>query len=188
MLIQQINLGDLLIRRWQPEDLIPRWEAMSASFDHLHPWIVGMAELVTLEGQREYSRMVSEWPGTDGAFRYGIFDLDGTVLGGITLDNCISPTALELGYWCHIAHTGRGVITRAAAALTEIALNLPGVNCVEIRCDTANDRSAAIPYRLGYRLEQIKPREPRAPAESGREMCWIKHHSRHLKASQSNSG
>ncbi len=149
---------------------------MSASLAHLCPWIGGMDLLATLEGQREYSRMVAGWPGEDMAFRYGIFALDGTVLGGITLDSSIDPTAPELGYWCHVAHTGRGVITRAAAALTEIALALPGVDRVEIRCDAANDRSAAIPRRLGYLLEGTAPRRPTAPAESGRQMRWVRRH------------
>ena len=27
------------------------------------------------------------------------------------------PGALEIGYWCHINHAGRGIITRSAGAL-----------------------------------------------------------------------
>jgi hypothetical protein len=33
--------------------------------------------------------------------------------------------------------------------------------------------SAAIPRRLGYRLERIDSRDPQAPAESGRLQIWV---------------
>jgi RimJ/RimL family protein N-acetyltransferase len=48
------------------------------------------------------------------------------------------------------------------------------VTRVEIHCDEANTRSAAVARRLGYRLDRVEPRPVRAPAESGRGMVWIK--------------
>ncbi|WP_083898508.1 GNAT family N-acetyltransferase [Nocardia vinacea] len=172
---QQIHLGDLLLRSWQPEDLVPRFDAVTASFDHLHPWMDWLAEPMTLEQHRAFGdAMATSWPSPDGSCNYGIFDVDGPLLGAIGIHDRIGPRTLEIGYWCHVAHTGRGIITRSAAALTRIALDLPGVDRVEIRCDEANVHSAAVPRRLGYRLDRVAPREVRAPAESGRGMFWIK--------------
>lgn len=65
-------------------------------------------------------------------------------------------------------------MTRSAEALTQVALALPGTAGAEIHCDAANQRSAAVARRLGYRLDRIAPREKRAPAESGQEMWWIR--------------
>ena len=45
---------------------------------------------------------------------------------------------------------------------------------MEIHCDEANVRSAAVPRRLGYRLDRIEDDEVTAPAETGRSMVWIK--------------
>ncbi|MFI1920103.1 GNAT family N-acetyltransferase [Nocardia sp. NPDC020380] len=175
---ERIDLGDVLLRRWRPEDLEPRRDAMLISREHLSTWMDGITELVTVDGQRAYSRTASDWPSAEGDFRYGIFDLDGRVLGGINLHDRVGPGAVELGYWCHVAHSGRGVvITRAAAALTGIALDLPGIHQVEVHCDAANTRSAAVPQRLGFRLDRVQPREKCTPAESGEEMCWVKHRS-----------
>ncbi|MEU2253617.1 GNAT family N-acetyltransferase [Nocardia xishanensis] len=171
---QRIDLGDLLLRRWQPEDLVPRFDAITASFDHIRPWMHWLAEPMTLEQQRAFGdEMATSWPSPDGSCNYGIFDVEGTVLGAIGIHDRVGPRTLEIGYWCHVAHTGRGVITRSAAALTRIALALPGIDHVEIRCDEANIRSAAVPRRLGYRLDRVAPREVRAPAESGRGMFWV---------------
>ncbi|WP_084522461.1 GNAT family N-acetyltransferase [Nocardia inohanensis] len=172
---QRIELGDLLIRRWQPQDLMARFEAVTASFEHLHAWMEWLPEPMTLERQREVGeRTLAGWPTADGGFLYGIFDTGGALLGAIGLHDRVGPATLEIGYWCHVAHTGRGVVTRSAAALTRIALELPGIEQVEIRCDAANERSAAVARRLGYQLERIEPRELRAPRESGRGMLWVK--------------
>ncbi|MFB8003699.1 GNAT family N-acetyltransferase [Nocardia sp. NPDC056000] len=171
---QRIMLEDLLIRRWQPEDLILRFEAITTSYEHIHPWMEWLAEPTTLDNQRAFGERVAYgWPTPDRAFNYGIFDTDGTVLGAIGLHDCLGPPAVEIGYWCHVEHTGRGVVTRSAAALTQLAIALPGVDRVEIHCDEANVRSAAVARRLGYRLDRIEPRAKRAPAESGRGMYWV---------------
>ena len=45
---------------------------------------------------------------------------------------------------------------------------------VEIHCDEANVRSAAVPRRLGYTLAELRDKPPATPAERGREMVWIR--------------
>ncbi|MCX4091500.1 GNAT family N-acetyltransferase [Nocardia sp. alder85J] len=170
-------MGDLLIRQWEPADLMPRFEAITASYEHIHPWMEWAAQPITLEQQRAFARAATGWPSAEGSFNYGLFgvgDAGQTVLGAAGLHDRLGDRALEIGYWCHVDHTGRGVITRSAAALTAVAFALPGVDRVEIHCDAANLRSAAVARRLGYRLDRLEPREVRAPAESGRGMVWVK--------------
>ncbi|MFD6396019.1 GNAT family N-acetyltransferase [Nocardia sp. NPDC060249] len=171
---ERIDLGDLLLRRWRPGDLIRQFAALSASHAHLHPWMSWAAKTPTLAGQRRsLQTSAAHWPTPDGGFLYGIFTARGEVAGGIGLhDRVADPAALEIGYWCHIAHTGRGIITRAAHALTTAALALPHIGRVEIHCDAANVRSAAVPRRLGYELAGTAPRPRTAPADSGIGMVW----------------
>jgi RimJ/RimL family protein N-acetyltransferase len=172
---QRIELGELLLRRWRAEDLLPRFEAVRASYEHIHPWMDWLAQPPTLDRQRAFD--ATAWPSAEGGYNYGIFATSGdttAVLGAIGLHDRLGDRAMEIGYWCHVDHTGRGVVTRSAAALTAVALALPGVDRVEIRCDAANVRSAAVPRRLGYRLDRLVPREIRAPAESGEGMVWVK--------------
>jgi RimJ/RimL family protein N-acetyltransferase len=47
-----------------------------------------------------------------------------------------------------------------------------GVRQVEIKCDAANDRSAAVPQRLGFRVVREEEREPTAASETGRLVVW----------------
>jgi RimJ/RimL family protein N-acetyltransferase len=172
---ESIDLGDIVMRRWQPDDLMARFAAVTRSYRALQLWMEWASEPITLEQQRAYGQtMAVSWPDPEGSCTYGIFDRGGAVLGGIGLHDNIGPGALEIGYWCHIDHVGRGIITRSAGALTDIALALPGIDRVEIHCDKANVRSAAVARRLGYRLNRAEPRPVRAPAESGLLMVWVK--------------
>lgn len=175
----RIEVQGLILRSWRPDDLEARFEAISASYEHLHAWMDWIREPPTLEGQRAWDEFRGfEWPDETG-FNYGIFDAaDGTVLGAIGVHDRLGPGGLEIGYWCHVAHTGKGVITRAAGALTRVLLELDGIDRVEIHCDQANTRSAAVPQRLGYRLDRIEDDGIHAPNESGRGMVWIKERER----------
>src|SRR5262249_10949122 len=94
------------------------------------------------------------------------------VIGGFNLWP-IGPGAVELGYWVHVDFTGRGYATAGARALTQAALALSGLARVEIHTDEANAISAAIPRRLGYRLDRVDELPPEAPAHSGRVQIWV---------------
>ncbi|MQY24314.1 GNAT family N-acetyltransferase [Nocardia macrotermitis] len=170
---ERIDLGDMVMRRWQRGDAGAQFRAIEASYEELHTWMPWLPGRRTWEQQAEFiEAAVANWP-ADGNCNYGLFDSAGTLLGTVGLHDRIGPPALEIGYWCHTAYTGRGVITRSVAALTGIVLALPGVERVEIHCDAANVRSAAVPRRLGWRLARTEPRERQTPGESGREMVWV---------------
>ena len=96
------------------------------------------------------------------------------MVGIIGLHRRIGPRAVEIGYWTHVDHAGRGYMTAAAKAVTEAAEALDDVDRVEIHTDEANLRSAAIPQKLGYRLDRVDVRIPEAPGESGRLQIWVR--------------
>lgn len=108
---------------------------------------------------------------------YSILTADhGTLIGEIALHRRASEHSMEMGYWIAASQSGRGYGTQASEAMTSVALDLPGVERVEIHCDAANGPSAAIARNLGYRLDRIEERTPEAPGESGRLMVWIRDH------------
>ncbi|MFD3706780.1 GNAT family N-acetyltransferase [Nocardia sp. NPDC058658] len=170
---ERVDLGDVLLRRWQPSDLDRQFAALTDSHAHLRRWMPWAEQMPTLDGQRQFLRIcAAHWPTPSGGYLYGIFTAADEVVGGIGLHDRIEPGAIEIGYWGHVAHTGRGFITRAARALTDVALALPHIARVEIRCDAENARSAAVPQRLGYELISTAPRPPAAPGDSGIGMVW----------------
>jgi RimJ/RimL family protein N-acetyltransferase len=147
----------LVVRCWQPADAAALKEAIDASLDHLRPWMPwawNEPESVALKMQRVRRFRGNFDLGLD--FVYGIFDRDESrVLGGSGLHTRAGEGALEIGYWVRADSTGMGLITESSAALTRAAFELCGVDRVEIHCDPANTRSAAVPIRLGYTEEGV---------------------------------
>jgi ribosomal-protein-serine acetyltransferase len=61
----------------------------------------------------------------------------------------------ELGYWLEERHQGKGVVTRAVAALCDYLFEEVGLHRLVIRCGTGNAKSCAIPKRLGFVREGV---------------------------------
>jgi len=101
----------------------------------------------------------------------GVF-VSARVAGGCGLHHRIGPGGLEIGYWTHPAFLRRRIATTAVALLTDAAFALPGITQVEIHHDKANEASAGIPRKLGYRFIDQLQDEREAPAEVGVECRW----------------
>ena len=56
----------------------------------------------------------------------------------------------ELGYWVDGAHEGRGLVSRAVAAVLDQAFGPLGLDRVSLHTDVANQRSRALARRLGF--------------------------------------
>lgn len=61
----------------------------------------------------------------------------------------------EIGYWIHTKFSGNGYITEAVEALMKYGTHKLGFRRLEIRCESTNIPSRAIPEKLGFRLEGI---------------------------------
>jgi RimJ/RimL family protein N-acetyltransferase len=170
---ERIEIDEFHLRRYTRDDALSLHEAIKASFAEIHPWMPWCVQPVRIEEQRDFiERGFLAWA-TGRAFDYGIFDAEGSQIGAISLMDRVGPGSLEIGYWLRTDVTGGGIITRAVRRLTELGLALPEISRIEIHCDAANERSAAVPKRLGFRLDAIVEQEAKAPSETGRGMVWI---------------
>jgi RimJ/RimL family protein N-acetyltransferase len=170
---ERLTLDDgVVIRRYVEDDIAEQVDVVNADLDHLAPWMPWAQEPATLEGQLAWFRDTDKQWDEGTGFGFGIYAVDGSLVGGVGFHVRNGPGALEIGYWLARAAEGKGLMTRVAAALTAAAASVEGVTRVEIHCDAANVRSAAIPERLGYSLVRIEEREIVAPAESGRHLIY----------------
>ena len=62
---------------------------------------------------------------------------------------------VEIGYWIASKYQGQGIVTAACRVLTEHAFEEWELNRVEIHCAPGNERSCAIPKRLGFQFEGV---------------------------------
>ena len=114
--------------------------------------------------------MARDWE-AGGDLVVGIF-MDGEVVGGSGLHRRRGPGVLEIGYWVHVDHVGKGIATETSAMLTTAAFTVPGIERVEIHHDKANVASAGIPRRLGFTLAEETIDAVTSPGEVGIDCEW----------------
>lgn len=151
----RIQTPRLVLRCWQPADAPLLAEAVTASLDHLRPWMPwAHAEPEELEAKVQRLRGFRAAFDIDRDYVYAIFTPDEReVVGGTGLHPRIGAGALEIGYWISARHIGNGYATEAARALTRVGFEIHNLERMEIRCDPLNQRSASVPRKLGYTLD-----------------------------------
>jgi RimJ/RimL family protein N-acetyltransferase len=155
----------LVVRCWEPRDAPLLKEAIDSSLEHLRPWMPWAAdEPQTLEEKVALLRGFRGKFDLGQDFVYGIFDArEVEVVGGTGLHRRVGDDAFEIGYWIRASRAGKGLATEATAALVRVAFDVCGVDRIEIRTDPANERSRAIPRRLGFVEEAVLRRRLRYP-------------------------
>jgi RimJ/RimL family protein N-acetyltransferase len=188
---ERLVAGPLVLRRVEADDAPIVAAAVGGSLAHLRPWMawatpeaadvrtqllrVAEADELWETGAGFIYVMIARHsapdgpPGPDGSGG----DPDGEFVGTIGMHRRAADDAVEIGYWIASAKTRRGYATAAARALTPVALELSRTRRVEIHCDEANTASAAVPRKLGYRLDRVEAHEREAPGERGRRMIWV---------------
>jgi RimJ/RimL family protein N-acetyltransferase len=173
-----VDAGPVILRRVRSTDAGAIAAAVGASLDHLRPWMP-WATPAAAGRPSQLARLAEAdvlWE-SGASYIYSVLTADqSTLVGEIGLHRRSAEGSIEIGYWIAASQARRGFGTAAAAAITSVALALPGIRQVEIHCDEANAASAAIPRKLGYRLDRVEAREPEAPGETGRMMIWVLDH------------
>jgi ribosomal-protein-serine acetyltransferase len=169
---ETLSQAAVQLRRWRAADAALAFRLVRESLEHLGPWMPWATDDYNMSDAREYvQRCEQEWA-SGAAFQYLIL-ADGTPAGSAGLMARIGAGGLEIGYWVHPSFTGRGVATSAAAALTDAALALPGIDRVEILHDELNLASERVPVKLGYRhVDTCASVVDLAPADSGTSKVW----------------
>ncbi len=178
LLAETLHGKEVTLRRYRPSDVEAVKASIEASFSELHPWFPWAKERPTTESVVEFIRRSVDSFGVchdrDEQANYAIsLDDDGRFIGSCSLIPRIGPRALEIGYWVDSRYTGRGIATDAARLLTAAAFGLAEIDRVEIHCDEANERSAAVARRVGCSLDRVQDKEVEGAGETGREMIWM---------------
>lgn len=129
---------------------------VQANRDHLGAWLDWPTYI---QSEDDAGRFIRD--GFDELVSYGLPTVgiwqEGEMAGGISFFGTSTRLrATEIGYWLGAKAQGRGLMTRSLTALLGYAFTEVGINRVVISVEVGNDRSRAIPERLGFTLEGIK--------------------------------
>jgi RimJ/RimL family protein N-acetyltransferase len=146
---------------------------VTESLAHLRPWMPWATDDYDASTVNEFlTATASGWE--RGTFFNHAITVDGAMIGVAGADRTGHEDLVEIGYWLHPAHTGRGHATAAAAELVEFAFGLDGVTRVQIWHDAANIASSGVPRRLGFTEigRRTPPREPVVGNRVGVDVVW----------------
>lgn len=145
----------IVVRPWQAGDGIHLFEAVDESRDHILPYLPWGPFHESPETTEE---MVRRWNAkwiTREDMVLAIWDRDEKrVLGGTGIHRIDWEVgSFEIGYWIRESEEGKGYVTEAVRLLIKLMVEHMNPNRIHIRCAAGNDRSSAIPRRLGFIYE-----------------------------------
>jgi len=160
------------LERWRAEWAAALASAVEASLPELAPYTPWAIPAYGIGDARTYiDASIADWDAGLN-WNYAIVTRTGEVVGSTGLMTRMGPGVLEIGYWLHTGHAGRGYATAAARALADVGLVQPGVESVLIRHDAANVASGRVAEKAGFvRIAEIASTID-VPEGSGIEVRW----------------
>ena len=128
---------------------------VKSNYKHLRPFLQWVTPEYSLESAREFIEKSQKEIEENTNQVFGIFYQKSLVgaIGFVGFDWENKRT--EIGYWIASDFEGKGIITKCCKYLVDYVFDELNMNRVEIRCATENNKSRAVPERLGFNLEGI---------------------------------
>jgi ribosomal-protein-serine acetyltransferase len=141
-----------LLEEQQADELFAAVERNRA---HLRQWLPWLDQNTSPEHTRIFIQTNLQQFAARNGFACAIRHR-GAIAGVIGLHAIDWPNRkTSLGYWLDEAQQGKGLVTRACSTLLDHVFGELGLNNLEIGCAVGNERSCAIPERLGFKREAV---------------------------------
>jgi ribosomal-protein-serine acetyltransferase len=142
------------IRLWDESEAATLTTLIATNREHLMAWLP-WAETHGFEDSVDYLRRKRLQVEHNDGFE-GVVELDGRIVGvvGFHAVDWVNRST-SIGYWLTAEAQGRGLMSAAVRALVDHAFGVWELHRVIIEVVVANERSRAIPERLGFTQEAI---------------------------------
>lgn len=162
---EEFTTERLIIRMPRPGDGKVVYEAIKASMKELKPWMPFAQQEQTEQDVELNIRSAHTSFLTREDLRLLVFH-KGTgefiASSGLHRINWSIPK-FEIGYWIDTRFSGKGYMIEAVQGIADFAFAELHAKRLEIRCDTHNQKSRAIPEKLGFVLEGILKNDDLSP-------------------------
>jgi ribosomal-protein-serine acetyltransferase len=165
----------VLVRSYQPGDGQAVWEAIQESRERLTPWFPWIEKHQGPADSEAFARRsAGRWLLREDLIA-GIWEREtGFFLGSTGLHpHGWDIPAFEIGYWLRTSAEGRGCASEAVRLLLTLAFETFEAERVYIRCDTRNERSAAVARRVGMVQEGLFRCDNRDPTGALRDTLYF---------------
>jgi ribosomal-protein-serine acetyltransferase len=142
----------ILLQPWHAEEL---FDVTNHNRMHLRQYLPWMEQTNNVEHTRSFILSSLMEFAQNHNFAAGIC-LNGAIVGSIALHSVQwNSKQTSMGYWLSAEHVGKGIMTKACIGLLRYVFEEMRLNKVSIQARMDNERSKAIPERIGFRLEGI---------------------------------
>ena len=131
------------------------FEAVSANKEHLSKFLSWVGDMQSAEDFANYIDHCQQLYQQGNEVSFVILD-DDEVIGRIGLHHMnLRNKNAEIGYWLIKSAEGKGIITRSCEALIDYGFEKLGLQRIAIKAAVENERSQAIPRKLGFVREGL---------------------------------
>jgi ribosomal-protein-serine acetyltransferase len=146
---------DIKIRLFAPEDAETVFAVVERNRAYLRRWLPWVDVTTSPEQIRNFIVRVREQYQSGRGPQAGIW-IAGEFAGSVGCHPIDWPNKhCSIGYWLEERYQGKGIMTRCCANLIDYLFHEQGLHRVTIQCGTENNKSCAIPERLGFTREGV---------------------------------
>jgi len=151
----------LTLRLVEPQHAEAIFDAMQTSRTHIGRWMPWVAVTHCVEDTRAFCERSLREFAERKQLALSVIE-DGKVVGGTGWTDWVihDPAKMgisggwaDIGYWLIESAVGRGIMTRCVHKLLDVAFTEYGMHRITIRAEPGNERSNALPRRLGFTHE-----------------------------------
>jgi ribosomal-protein-serine acetyltransferase len=131
------------------------FQLIDTNRQHLEPWFPWVPNMQTAAHLRNFisGSKLRYLDKTEEAY---VIMLEGKAVGRIGLYYFdLNNKIASIGYWLDEQQQGKGIATKACRALISHGFSTLGLNRIELKCGTNNDKSIAIAEKLIFTQEGI---------------------------------
>lgn len=146
---------DTQLHLLQIQDSVSLFQLVQENREHFRQWLPWIDNIIS---PIQYHGIISGWLKQyydNNGFQLGIkhrHQIIG-VIGLHSIDWYNKQTSI--GYYLSEGYEGKGIMTKCVQTLLDYIFNYLKLHRVEIRCGIQNEKSRAIPKRLGFKEEGI---------------------------------
>lgn len=150
----EIKINDKLsLKSRREEDAEECFQLVDRNRDYLKKWLPWVDGTLSAEDTKKYIIECREKFEKKETADFGIW-YENRWVGSMGFNNInLANERAEIGYWLDAEQQGKGIMTACVEALLRYGFEELKLHRIQIRCAAINEKSKAIPERLGFKLE-----------------------------------
>lgn len=154
-MFQYIIDNEVSLRPYRLDDAPELFELTAQSKDHLRKWLGWVDHTQTVEDSASFISLTLQGTVDNGGYPKVSAIVYRNRIAGTIGFNEVNKTNRTgtIGYWLGEPYQGKGLMSKALGAYLRYGYEDLGLNRIEIRAATGNDRSRALPLRFGFKEE-----------------------------------